>query len=88
MIVCKLELWPGGLEEDVEALGRIEIANDLLSSVRSEGKRGTYFWKMWKKRPKWWAKGKVEEFPRLSYHPWNLVLQILNDAAKRNGGRI
>lgn len=89
MIVCKLELWPGGNEENARHLGTIEISNDLITTFGSSGLRGTYSFDIWKKRlgsP--WKSGRIREFPRLSYHPWNLVRQILNNAAEKNGGRI
>lgn len=89
MIVCKLELWPGGVEEGAEHLGTIKISNDMVTSLQSRGKRGAYGYEIFKKRvEKLWDSGKIRDFPRLSYHPWNLIREILNQAADRNGGRI
>jgi hypothetical protein len=88
MIVCKLELWPGGIEEGAEHLGTIRIANTISTSLETKGKRGGYSFSIQKKLRKTWMKGRVENFPRLSYHPWNLIREILNQAAERNGGRI
>ena len=86
MIVCKLELWPGGIEEGKEDLGRIEISNNVFETVRTEGRRGNYSYKLFKKRAKRIVcRGRVQNFPRLSYHPWELVREILNDAARKNG---
>lgn len=88
MIVCRLELWKGGNPEDVEHLGTIHLTNDLETSL-ADPRRGTYFVSLWKKRlaGKMW-RTKVYDYPRLSYHPWNLVRNALNEIAKKNGGRI
>jgi hypothetical protein len=92
MIVCRLELWPGGVEEAAEHLGTIELSNQIIRSLRSDGKRGDYHVVLYKKRktkPKSGKfKTKVRDFPRLSYHPWNLVRIALNQIAEKNGGTI
>jgi len=90
MIVCKLELWVGGDPDNVEHLGVISMTNDLVETLKSNGDRGTYDCKVWKKRhgKKSWKQVKVTDFPRLSYHPWNLVREVLNLVAKQNGGRL
>jgi hypothetical protein len=83
MIRVKLELIPGGVG-DIQHLGTIEIANQFLSSVRTNGMRGDYSYEIQKKiEGKITHTGMVYDFPRLSYHPWNLVRQILNDAPRR-----
>jgi hypothetical protein len=91
MIRCTLELLRGGIDDPSQNvhLGTIEIANDIFSTLRSDGKRGSYKFEIHKKRlGRIFHIGKVENFPRLSYHPWNLVRQILNDVADAHGGRI
>lgn len=90
MIRCTLELIPGGVGEP-EHLGIIEIANEIGTTLSTGGKRGDYRFWLYKKRknvthPHWC--GTVRDFPRLSYHPWNLVRRILNELAERNGGTI
>jgi len=88
MIVCKLELWPGGVEEGAEHLGTITISNQVFKTIETGGKRGDYHFTVRKKRPGVWRKGRVRNFPRQAYHPWNLVREILNQTAEKNGGRI
>lgn len=88
MIRCTLELIPGGIGEP-EHLGVIDIDNRVLRSVYSGGKRGDYRYLLHKKRQgRVVSEGVIHDFPRLSYHPWNLIKRILDDAAKKNGGTI
>lgn len=88
MIRVTLELVPGGIGKP-EHLGTIEISNQILRSM-ANSRRGDYEYEIFKKRkgniP--WASGYIENFPRLSYHPWNLIRAILNQIAEANGGRI
>lgn len=87
MIRCTLELVPRN--RPPELLGVIEIGNSLVRTVESGGQRGDYTYAIFKKRkgvP--WKRGSVLDFPRRSYHPWNLVLRILKQAAENNGGII
>lgn len=87
MIVCELKLV-SGVDGHTEHLGTIEISNQLARTMLNP-KRGDYGFRLFKKRlNRVFYTGLVSDFPRLSYHPWNLVRQILNDAAERNGGRI
>jgi len=88
MIVCKLELWPGGSEEKAKHLGTIEISNTWVSTIQSKGRRGDYSYRIFKKLRTTRRAGRIHDFPRLSYHPWNLVREILNKEAERNNGRI
>jgi hypothetical protein len=91
MIRCILELLPGGIDDPElnEHLGAIHISNDIFRSM-DDPRRGTYNFDLYKKRvgiaP--WTEGRIENFPRYSYHPWNLVRQILNLVADEHGGRI
>lgn len=89
MIVCKLELWPGGSPEGSTHLGTIFISNQLMETITTDGKRGTYKAELYKKRiNKMWGRTTVRNFARESYHPWNLVRIILNQLAEKNGGKI
>jgi hypothetical protein len=90
MIRVMLFLDPGGATPitEWEVLGRIDIANNLADSIASGGKRGSYDCTIWKKRKAPWKRIKLKNFPRKSYHPWEMVRQILNTAAEKNGGRI
>lgn len=91
MIKCTLELCPGGIDdpETNEHLGTIHIINNISKTVSTTGKRGTYDIQLWKKRRRGnsWTTT-VKNFPRLSYHPWNLVLRALEQIAEEYGGRI
>jgi hypothetical protein len=89
MIRVTLELVPGGVGEP-EHLGTIEISNQIRRSM-TNSRRADYKYDLWKKRNRLsipWANGVIEDFPRLSYHPWNLIRAILNQIAEANGGKI
>lgn len=102
MIRVTVELLPGGVDlgqYQNEILGVMFLSNDVHTTATTRGKRGTYLVELWKKRnaarvhagasdvlP--WGAFKVHDFPRLSLHPWNLVLRALQTAADRNGGNI
>src|SRR4051812_26598433 len=90
MIRVMLFLDPGGNSQisDWEVLGQIRISNNLIDSVKTVGKRGTYDCVIYKKRNSPWKRIKLRNFPRLSYHPWEMVRRILNEAAEKNGGTI
>jgi hypothetical protein len=91
MIRCILFIDPGGITpiDQWEVLGRIDIENDLLGSIETGGQRGTYIAQIYKKRKnKVFRVVKLHKFPRKSYHPWEMVRQILNLAAEQNKGKI
>lgn len=90
MIRVMLFLDPGGISpiDSWEVLGRIDISNNLTSSLESDGKRGTYDCVIYKKKKTPWKRIKLKDFPRQSYHPWEMIRRILNDAAEKNGGNI
>lgn len=88
MIRCTLELVPGGVGEP-ELLGVIELENLVSRTLTTGGKRGDYGYEVHKKRrDRVVSMGRIRDFPRLSYHPWNLVKRVLDDAARKNGGVI
>lgn len=79
MIRVTLELIPGGYGEP-ERLGVIEIDNRIGRTMVTKGQRGDYGYALEKKRKgRVVYRGEIDDFPRLSYHPWNLVRRILND---------
>jgi ssDNA-specific exonuclease RecJ len=90
MIRCMLFLDPGGITKitDWEVLGRIDIENDVITTLETQGKRGTYSARIYKKRKTVWKRVKIRNFPRLAYHPWEMIRQMLNEAASQNGGKI
>lgn len=69
-------------------LGRIDISNSVARTMNNP-RRGDYEYEIYKKRRNIpWASGVIEDFPRQSYHPWNLIRRILNQVAEANGGTI
>lgn len=84
-----MELLHGGIDhpEANELLGEIHIANDVILSMTNP-RRGNYKYTIFKKRRVAWCVGSLRNFPRKSYHPWEMVRRILNDAAELNGGRL
>jgi hypothetical protein len=89
MIRCTLELVRLGDPDNVKHLGTIEISNQILDTIETKGKRGSYLAHIYKmKRGRSTSQVVIKDFPRLSYHPWNLIRRILNEAAKKNGGTI
>lgn len=89
MIVCKLELWPGGNEREAQVLGVIEITNNLERSIMTRGNRGDYRYRIQKKTPgRVAAEGVLRNYPRRSYHPWNLVMGILNQVKNEKQGPV
>jgi len=78
MIRVTLELIPGGLEEHKQTLGVIEIMNNLVETIETEGNRGSYIAIVHKKRTS--KKVRIRNYPRKAYHPWELVRRVLNEA--------
>lgn len=78
MLVCKIELWPGGDPSRAQNLGCVEIANSGTGTVGS----GHYHVKLsnsarFAKRAGNWKKGAVLNFPRLRLGPYDLLLRAL-----------
>jgi hypothetical protein len=90
MIRCMLFLDPGGNapRQEWKVLGHIDIENDFIHSLETSGLRGNYKASIFKKQKRRWRTVKLKSFPRLSYHPWEMIRRILNDAAEKNGGHI
>jgi hypothetical protein len=84
MIVVKVELWPKGDGRKAKEIGRSYIAN-----VGGNRKKGNYEIAVCRRgskrcplvgKTKAVREGKVENFPRLSYNVWRLVLRALLSA--------
>lgn len=91
MIRVSLTMCPGGFEgeEYEQHLGTIYISNDVMKTLFTDGKRGTYKFELFKKiKGRVAAKGRVVDFPRQAYHPWELVRRLLNQVAEANGGHV
>lgn len=84
MIVVKIELWPWGDAKRSKEIGRLYIAN-----VGGSIQRGNYDGAVCRRGttelpqpinpdgPKPTRSGHVEDYPRLSYNVWRLVLRML-----------
>jgi hypothetical protein len=81
-----MELLPGGFDgPDNQLLGELLFDNDVWGTLTTRGNRGTYRCRIFKKR----RGGRkrqviVRDYPRLAYHPWELVRRALN-IAKEEG---
>ncbi|CAH1656977.1 conserved hypothetical protein [Hyphomicrobiales bacterium] len=77
MLVCNIEIWPGGNREKARDLGVVEIAN-----IGGTAESGDYAVKLSKspeyaQRPGNWKRGAVTGFPRLRLGPYDLLLRAL-----------
>jgi hypothetical protein len=86
MIVVKVEMWPGGDERRAEEFSRAYIANEVTTTVSTQGRQGTYTVRLmggiWG-RPdclkRTWKMGKVEGFDRVKQGVWDLIYLALRD---------
>lgn len=77
MIVCKLEMWPGGSEAKAREIGRV-----LITNVGGTAQLGDYEVVIPKsaeyaRRPGIWRRGEVKNFPRQRLGPQDLLLRAL-----------
>lgn len=84
MLLVTLELYPGGSSKHRRVIGRTIIANVGGSSERGNysvfvGRRGR-FKDQREIFTKPVRKGAVEDYPRLSYNVWRLVIRALLSA--------
>src|SRR3954466_7227303 len=97
MLPGGVDMGPG----ENEILGVMLITNNIAKSIQTGGKRGDYGVHLWKKRnaanviaanqlgsgldydPAY--KVEVTDFPRNSYHVWNLVRKALTEIAAIRG---
>jgi hypothetical protein len=101
MIRVTIEMLKGGVDMgpgENEILGVMLITNDLKTSLKTEGKKGSYIVRLWKKRnaanvvaalglgdTDLWRfphYTEVKDFNRKAYHPWNIVRIALNQIAE------
>lgn len=86
MLVVKIELWPGGNPDKARLLTTARIHND--GSHEDHPRRGNYVVRLngqGTNRSGLWRTGRVDNFPRLSYGPWELLRRALNAALKETG---
>lgn len=87
MIAVKVELWPRGSEDHAREIGRAYIAN-----VGGDATRGNYDVAVCRRNttavpvpihpegPKPTRVGAVNDYPRLSYNMWRLIVRALRSA--------
>lgn len=75
MLVVKVELWPGGVEEEAETVGVMQIVNDKSGSYG----RGDYDTRIlkWGQVNESWKEGRIKDFPRAKLGHWDLVYRAL-----------
>lgn len=81
MIRVTVELVPGGIGEP-EVLGTAIIANDLVDTLVTEGRRGSYHFEF-RGRKGYELKGRsgrIRDFPRRSKTAWHLLARCLEAA--------
>ena len=76
MLIVKVELWPGGVEEAAEVIDIMQIINDGTGSYG----QGNYDVRIIKRdSSNTWKSGRVEGFPRARFNTsWDLVYRALN----------
>jgi len=79
MIVIKVEIWPWGLESKKRKLGEMRIWNDASGTK----KIGNYGFKISGKNNRKMNEGEFKGFKRLNRHVWDLIMECLNIARKR-----
>lgn len=86
MLVVKIEMWPGGDGRKAREIGRTYIANRGGTDERGDYeaavcRRGTtqipQDWTCCHLDPKATRTGWVEDYPRLSYNVWRLIIRSL-----------
>lgn len=86
MVVCKIELWPFGEEENAQEIGRVLIHNDTTGNSMY----GNYVVRLMKAakyatKPGVWKRGVVHQFPRIKLGPYDLLYRALkNVVGSRN----
>lgn len=91
MIVIKVEMWPGGDESKAEEFGRMILANQVATTLRTGGSHGDYsvillggVWGRQDLLKRNWKTGKVTGFNRQARGAWDLIREALNNCL---GGR-
>ena len=79
MIRVTVEMLPGGQESHKRLLGVATIANDG-TGLGPHGNYDATFSKWAPKQDEIWKRGRVENFPRQSRGPWDLLLRALQSA--------
>jgi hypothetical protein len=82
MIVVKVELW-SAVTGKVTELARMHICNDGDTTIKNP-RKGSYYRSTFRGRDRFALNrhaiqktGRVENYPRVSLHVWNLVARML-----------
>ncbi len=75
MLIVKIEMWPGGAEEEAQTVGIMQIVNDESGSYG----KGNYDARIlkWEKTDESWKEGRIDAFPRAKLGHWDLVYRAL-----------
>lgn len=86
MIVCKIEMWPGGDQSRAYDLGCVEIANEGGTTTHGDyAVRLTKSAKLSRRPGTTWKRGAVQRFPRQRLGAYDLLLRALaNIVGDRN----
>lgn len=78
MIVVRIEMWPGGREEQARELQRMTISNIGGSATSGDYRVRALKGAEYSKRPgTTWRSGVVRSFPRKKLGPFDLLLRAL-----------
>ena len=90
MLVVKIEMWPNGEEAKAYEHSRAYVANDCLTTMKSQGTYGSYnvrFMQSIKFDPKKvWKRGRAENIHRSRRGMWDILYVALRSIGmeKRN----
>lgn len=79
MLVIRIELWPGGSEEEKEIIheGRIARVRTYNKMARGDYR---YWFSQARKTKRTLRRGKIVHFPRKRLSAWDLLYRCLKDA--------
>lgn len=86
MLRVTIELVPGGVGRP-RTIGMMEIGNDLLRSLETDGRRGDYTVTLYGERDRL-GEARVEDFPRLSASAWELAFRAIRAVRDARGGKL
>jgi hypothetical protein len=78
VLVVRIELWPGGNEQQKRDLGTAFIVNDM-AGTRQLGRYNVMLSK-WGRPDTPWRVGRVDGFDRLRGSPWDLLRKAITAA--------
>lgn len=75
-LVCRLEIWPHGVEEQKRVLGEVVITRNGGDRIRSHY-RVSLSKSDFARHPGSWRRGEVRNFTHLRHGPYDLLLRAL-----------